>query len=405
MANLKVLMMGGRRCGKTSVLASMFDQMIHTKEIHDLLSVGDQTRPETKIGKDGIEERQERLDNKCLELKSFLKVYNDAEFLIDKGPTSNYWLYHLQILLAGTNKDMMIEFRDSNGEFFEFGGQFTTQTENYLKDCDVYVIVVDTPYLMSEEDGVPEAANVTDSIHSFLSGMDVNKKKIDAKCVLFVPAKCEYWLHKKEIEKVKSKIREKYKSTIDFLIQRPNTELAIIPIETAGDIEFAELRDALIIRNKDKEKPVIIKEKDYKGIETEKSYPFVKCSKNTNKIAILPNGKPYSLKDDEKFDLHYESVFKYGEENLDIPRPFAWYNHRNEHPRYQPKNCEQVTLHILRFMLNKARKNQTDNEFVQFFRRVFGKITINDLNKTIVEITNKNLIKDNVDGIERLKIY
>ena len=164
MANLKVLMMGGRRCGKTSVLASMFDQMIHTKEIHDLLSVGDQTRPETKIGKDGIEERQERLDNKCLELKSFLKVYNDAEFLIDKGPTSNYWLYHLQILLAGTNKDMMIEFRDSNGEFFEFGGQFTTQTENYLKDCDVYVIVVDTPYLMSEEDGVPEAANVTDSL-------------------------------------------------------------------------------------------------------------------------------------------------------------------------------------------------------------------------------------------------
>ena len=64
-----------------------------------------------------------------------------------------------------------------------------------------------------------------------------------------MPVKCEYWLHKKEIEKVKSKIREKYKSTIDFLINRPNTELAIIPIETAGDIEFAELRDALIIRN------------------------------------------------------------------------------------------------------------------------------------------------------------
>lgn len=401
MANLKVLMMGGRRCGKTSVLASMFDQMIKTDQMHNLLAVADQTRPETKTGEDGIAEEQEMLGNKSLELRNFFKKYNSSEFLIDIGPTRNYWLYHLQIQLSGTNKNMIMEFRDSNGEFFEFGGKHTSDTENYLKECDVFVIVIDTPYLMSKEDGIPEAANVTDSIHDFLLGMDAGKKENDAKCVLFVPAKCEFWLHNNKIEDVKSKIKEKYKSSIDFLMNRPNTEVSIIPIETAGDIEFVELREALQIEKKDNSKKVVIR--DERGID--RSYDYVKCSRITDKIALLPNGKSYSLKEDEQFDLHYESVFKFADKDMDIPRPFAWYNHRGQHPKYSPKNCEQVTLHILRFMLTKVRRSQSDSDFVQFFRRIFGKITINDLYKTVGQIDEKGLIKDNCEGIERLKIY
>lgn len=45
---IKVLMMGGRRCGKTSALASLFYQMING-ETKSILSVSDVTQPQTKI--------------------------------------------------------------------------------------------------------------------------------------------------------------------------------------------------------------------------------------------------------------------------------------------------------------------------------------------------------------------
>lgn len=53
MANLKVLMMGGRRCGKTSALASLFDQMIHGKT-NEFLTVCDKTILEEKNGENRI---------------------------------------------------------------------------------------------------------------------------------------------------------------------------------------------------------------------------------------------------------------------------------------------------------------------------------------------------------------
>lgn len=44
---LKVLMVGGRRCGKTSALASMFEQMING-EVKNYFTVSDRTHLETK---------------------------------------------------------------------------------------------------------------------------------------------------------------------------------------------------------------------------------------------------------------------------------------------------------------------------------------------------------------------
>lgn len=79
MANLKVLMMGGRRCGKTSLLSSLFDQMIHTPAIYELLTVSDQTIPETQEYEwNGmiVSETQELLYEKNLNLKNSLKPIN-----------------------------------------------------------------------------------------------------------------------------------------------------------------------------------------------------------------------------------------------------------------------------------------------------------------------------------------
>lgn len=384
MANLKVLMMGGRRCGKTSALASLFDQMKNTREINELLTVADKTILETKVV-DGIEEKQEGLHVKKLELQSFMQTYRPADFLVDKGPTRSYWNYKMQIALAGTNKTMLMEFRDSAGEFFDHGGRHTNETLEYLKDCDVFVIVVDTPYLM-ENDAIADAANVTDSIHTFITSIDeFSDDHQSAKLVLFVPIKCEKWIHEGKIKDVNRRIEEQYAATISHLKKRVNTEVSIIPIQTAGGIDFSEMR-----------KPYTVTTND--GMT-------IKCSKVTDKIVIKSNGDMYSLKPGEILQEDMEGVFKFDNELMDIERPSAWYHHTETNPKYAPKNCEQVALHILRFMFNKARNNQSSGWFAQFFRKVFGLITLNDLNNTIVEMTNRCLIKDTGDGIERIKVY
>ena len=50
MSSLKVLMMGGRRCGKTSALASLFDQMVNGAT-NQFLTVSDRT--DNSQNKDG----------------------------------------------------------------------------------------------------------------------------------------------------------------------------------------------------------------------------------------------------------------------------------------------------------------------------------------------------------------
>lgn len=384
MANLKVLMMGGRRCGKTSLLSSLFDQMIHTQQLNNILTVSDKTILETKEV-NVITEKQESLSNKKLELQAFLSTYKASDFLVDKGPTRHFWNYNMQVSLAGTNKTMNIEFRDSAGEFFDHGGKHTPEILDYLKDCDVFVIVVDTPYLM-QDDVIACAANVIDSIHSFITSIDdYSSDKQGAKLVLFVPIKCEKWIHEGKIEDVKKRIHELYAPTISHLQKRNNTEVSIIPVQTAGDIAFSKMR------------------KTY--IATTATGSTIKCSKVTDKIVIKSNGDMYSLREGDILNPDIDAVFKFDKESLDIERPSAWFQHTNPTPKYTPKHCDQVALHILRFMFNKARNNQSTSWFSQFFSRILGRITLNDLNNTIVEMTNRGLIKDTGDGIERIKVY
>ena len=387
MENLKVLMMGGRRCGKTSALASLFDQMKNTPEIYNLLTVADKTKLEEKPMPNGELEKQEPLNKKKLELQNFLKKYNSSDFLVDKGPTRNWWLYKMQITLAGTNKTMMMEFRDSAGEFFDFGGKHSEETEQYVADCDVYIIVVDTPYLMCDDEAVCEAANVTDSIHSFLMSIDKSSgegKEPSPKMVMFVPIKCEKWLHNGTISVVNEKIKEKYAPIIHHLIMRPNTDVSIIPVETAGDIEFSEMRDPYIVVSPDGSK--------------------LRCSKVTEKTVVLEDGKMYSLKPEDMLNDDPDGVFFFDDDEMNIPRPSSWFHHRCATPQYQPHNCEQVALHVLRFYLNVTKKHRTGGWFERFLGR-FGRITLQDLNNTRIELYNRGMIKEDKDGIERLMKY
>lgn len=370
-------MMGGRRCGKTSALASLFDQMIHGKT-NEFLTVCDKTDLEPKDG-----EKQDSLIGKRLELEHFIDKGKNKTFLADKGPTMNYWTYVLQLQIPGTDRRMEIEFLDSAGEFFDAGGKHHNETISFVRECDVFVVIVDTPYLMAGSKVEAEAANVIDSIHTFLMQIDSQNGR-KAKQVLFIPIKCEKWVKDGKIDDVVKTVEEKYEATIRDLKASNKTEISIIPIETAGDIIFAGLKEPYILFNTTTNKQT-------------------RCAKVSDRMVILPDGKYRKISDDEVLNEDPEGVFKFGEEVSDIVRPNAWFHLRNE-PKaaYTPHNCEQLPLHIVRFMFNK-KKSEAWGGIIGSIINFFGGISAEDMKKALDNLSQANLIKDSGEGIKILK--
>lgn len=377
MANLKVLMMGGRRCGKTSALASVFDQMQHGKT-NEYLTVCDLTKPEEKDG-----EKKELLLKKRLELEYFISQGKNNTFLADMGPTNHFWKYVLQLQIPGTDKRMNIEFIDGNGEFFEAGGKHHDETVAFVKECDVFVVIVDTPYLMAGSKVEAESANIIDSIHTFLMQIDSQNGR-ESKQVIFVPIKCEKWVKEGKIDAVVKAVEEKYDATIKDLKATNKTEISIIPIETAGDIVFAGLKGPYLLFNKTENKKT-------------------RCAKISDRMVMLPNGMHKMIGDDEVLNDDPEGVFKFGEEVSDIVRPNAWFCLRhNPKAKYSPNNCEQLPLHIVRFMFNKKKSEAWPwplDDLIGFF----GGISAKDMQKALDKLSQANLIKDSGEGIKILK--
>lgn len=379
---LKVLMMGGRRCGKTSALASLFDQMINGAT-NNYLTVADDTKPNQK-NDDGTEkgEKIETLNNKKLELQHFIGIANNNTFLVDAGPTREYWDYLLRVQIPGTSKSTHLRFRDANGEFFESGGLHHDETMRFVQDCDVFVVVVDTPYMMAGKDYENEAANVVNSLHTFLTVVDTSKSK--GKQVIFVPIKCEKWLQEGKVDEVVAKVEKTFDATIKHLVATKKTEISIIPIQTAGDILFSDLRDPYILYNSVTDKRV-------------------KCSKFTEKIVTLNTGKYHKITEVESLMEDPNGTFG-GKGMEDIVRPTEWFNlPQGREPRYAPYNCEQLPLHIIRFMFNKLKAEAPSGIWGKLASIIFGTMTKEDLQNALDKLSEKNLIKDNVEGIKTIK--
>ncbi len=390
---LKVLMMGGRRCGKTSALASLFEQMING-DVKNYFTVSDRTKLETK----GFE-TQDSLGDKTLELQNMLETHkgDSGIFLVDKGPTSNYWLYNLHLQIPGKSREMDIEFRDSAGEFFESSSIHAAETSDYIKNCDVFVIVIDTPYLMgpideTTKDVCPESINLgvnrVMDIQNFLTHINDNEGK-DAKMVVFVPLKCEKWVKEKRINEVTKRVKEVYGTCIKNLMAYSKMNVCIIPMETSGNILFSELRKAYI----------------YNDIEGP-----VRCCKIDDGIIRLENGENEPLMEGDVIKDDPESIIA----GTNLMRPYSWYQINPENGSFSPRNCEQLPLHIIRFMLAKLYDAETRKtggligwftDLIRKIRQFFGSMDPKELQEVIGKMQRNSIIKDSGYGIETLKKF
>lgn len=396
---LRVIMMGGRRCGKTSALASLFEEM-KNGPVKDYFTVSDRTVLETK----GFEV-QDSLNDKTLELQNTLETNknNSNIFLVDKNPTSNFWLYNLHLQIPGTHKEMDIEFRDSAGEFFEATGQHATETEEYIKKCDVFVIVVDTPYLMgsveeSTRDLCPESINLgtnrVQDIQNFLTHID-DKEGKDAKMVVFVPLKCEKWAKESNgLNKVTSRIKEVYGTHIKNLSAYEKMNICVIPMQTSGNIIFTEFRKAYV----------------YNSIEG-----AIRCCKIDDDTIRKEDGENDIPMPGETVVEDPMAVIS----GTTLQRPYSWYQINPNDSRFAPKNCDQLPLHIIRFMLMKlmdaeAKVNHVGllgklydifRDIINHIRSIFGTMNTDELKQIIGNMQRNGVIKDTGDGIEIIKRF
>lgn len=400
-------MMGGQRTGKSSALAAVMNAFTNGS-VREILTAKDVTTLSKAEG-----EKQQSISSKLKEITTLLKEKSGRTILVNSGKTQTIWHYRLDLSVPGSNNSMHLTFTDVNGEYFEGGTIQQEEILKYVEDYDIFIIAIDTPFLMEAENPdndlvneiINDKYNCVDSIHTFLSAINDQEGK-NAKLVIFVPIKCEKWAHAGQLDKVSTSVKEVYETSLKHLLACKAVQTEILPIQTAGNIVFDSHREAYCFDWT--EKKFLFFQKDRTS----------RCSFDSSIDSVtLSNGEsmPRSV---GRLRMDPSAVLIPG---TDIVRPNSWFKVLS--PQYAPHNCEQLAFHILSFMFSKVMDLKIKSEenrsiFSRIFdtlvdvftfglwnklKDVFGEISISTMQTILHSIREKGLYKDNGEGILVLK--
>lgn len=376
MADLQVLMVGGKRCGKSSILASSIQFLNDNEILNDSLKI----RSTGTVVEGGVP-----LNRKYGELVAFVYGKNsNKRYLVDFNADNKFSKYPFKIGVRKTLGNFTVKFIDAPGESYEPSEPEYIEMREYAKSSDVFVIAIDTPYLMEGNPGFALIVNCIPNLISLFkgdskddstpvlkeSGETINKKEL--KLFMFVPVKCE--AYKDRMDEVVDKVKSVYSGLIKELLRHKECCISILPVFTAGGIEFAEFSDPNLLINKE-DKNVDLYKKYGKELSE------FRCNKLTKTTVRMSNGDIEDVEDNQQVIVDDE--FK-----LRVPQ-YSWYKSMGD---YSPKNCEQILLHTLRFVVSKKKIN---NE-TSFFGMKLS--TMESALETI-----SILIKDEGDGISHVR--
>lgn len=379
MAEVKVIMLGGRRVGKSTILAGIMETLGRTGAMSSHFICEDST--------DYAAYADFSIKNKYRNLISLLKTQSPGTIFMTRGAgDSKIQKYNIVIRLSDKPGRLMVDFYDVPGEFTNPRKlEFQSEMLPLISGCDVFVVGIDTPYLMECSESVNNAHNRISDLEVALQNIIV-KDRTDLKMVMLVPLKCEKWLGNGEIHKVIDKVKERYRILLRSLSAYPSMLVSILPIATIGGIRYKQMLPAMVVMRD--------------GISTGYS-----CTPESDSEVIVDDGKTY------KIEPPY-SIVANPEANIDgVTIPNSWYE-LVPGVGYAPKNCEQTALHILRFLIVKTILKQKEHEknsegFFGYIRSAINSllnwwngIDYEAFKNLIVELQKKGAIKDSGDGIE-----
>jgi len=383
MAEVNVVMLGGKRVGKSTILAGVMETLGQQGSLSTQFICDDKT-DYAAYSKFSIKEKYKAL-------RGMLESHAPGTMFMTRGlGDSKIQQYNISIRLSNKPGHLMVDFYDVPGEFcnpkhLEFKDEMLPLIEN----CDVFIIAIDTPYLMECSTGVNNAHNRISDLEVALQNIIV-KDYTDLKMVLLVPLKCERWIESGDVDKVVAKVKQVYDTLLNTLSAFPSTMVSILPISTVGGIQFKEMTEAKVIRRD--------------GVLTGYS-----CHPICGDEVVLSNGSIYNIQPPYSVDIDPEARV----DGIKVPN--AWYE-VIPGKGFSPQNCEQVALHILRFLIGKTmlkqQKEESENQgFLGLLNRAINSL-INwwngvdyDAFKSLIsDLQNKGEIKDSSDGIVQYHI-
>ncbi len=238
MADLNVLMIGGRRAGKTSVLAAM-DQCSN-EALADV--------PELYVS---CQEGGVNLQLKKTELNFYFteKYMRSMTFTADLNPDITPQTYTYEVTVNDRNSGYTLNFMDFPGEWFT-NPEKQDELQEKVNMSQVIIITIDTPHMV---ESIEEATGVGKYHYEFNRVPEITRffknafqKSKEERMVLFVPLKCEKYYYRNQMNLVSKVLKTGYSELLRFL---GNDEIkglctvGIVPILTIGGAEFFKFND------------------------------------------------------------------------------------------------------------------------------------------------------------------
>ena len=388
----KVLMLGGRRAGKSTILASILASLKNTPGT--ICTISDKTDyPLLVETPDGIEALPS-LEIKQNEVRDYIKKRGtNVVFTVDMTPSK--WKASYVLEVSSGKAVIELEFVDVPGEWMRATKPDHAALIKEVESSDIFVIAIDTPYLMNEgdEDGViNKVYNRISEISQLMLRMQV-ANEADRKQIILCPVKCEKWVRNHKTDELIGRILAAYRDLINRWVMRPEVTIQIMPIQTVGGIEFVRLLPALLYFKDDA---------DPTGVScSQDSNTGMYINREGNILRDTPTSR---VEEDKSWSIDYTDI------------PLSWYKLNGA--GYAPVYCEQVGYHILRFLVEKeenvnkmkakleADKLRDMSRFRRWFTKKFKPMFGEYLpvwRDVIDRLYTSNLIKETGDGFMVVK--
>lgn len=328
MEKIKVLMLGGRRCGKTTILANM------CKNVREILNHNADEGPTLfTLNKEpkSIVKLNHALN--CINAL-FLNHSCFEEFIIDDNQTREEGHIELKLTPTDHNDSLKFDFVDIPGEWCLSD---PARVVEHLRQAQVVILAIDTPSMIEENGAYFEYCNkhkeVAEMVREALNDEFIQDER-SQKLILMVPLKCEKYLIQNDgtvqpsnMNQICKKVKEHYSDLIAFLCDQNHCNkitLAITPIITISEVRWAEY--------------ALEQNGEYSSIYDENGYP----------IKLAP------------FD---RLVSKFGFVD-------TLYEQAKKNERHTPHYCEQPLIYTVAFVLKYA-------EYLQAHRKKWVDIILN----------------------------
>lgn len=238
---VNVMMLGGRRCGKTSVIAAMrqcFEEVF-----------GENSRLAVSYPSG---DTMDTLEEKHREIEDYFNG-NEREIIMDNNPSDEIKEYKLNISLKDKRSSVSLHFFDFPGELLEKGHkEDQDKLADLMKRCNIIMIVTDTVHLMEKaKTDKGDCVGMYNDRRNYcrrICNMVIENFKQDEgnflkfpKMIMFVPLKCETYFISRRMNLVRERIHTAYREIFNFAggTNKNNYEVVITPILTLGtDVEF-----------------------------------------------------------------------------------------------------------------------------------------------------------------------